>query len=109
MEVQAQYDAASLVAQHVEAGDFGNNGGNQADVEGTVTLTTTNSVTTNPKDGGPQLTHTVDSFTKIEIDGASGIVDQIPIGSSAEAECDTKTLVASHMSVNAAGEDEPSH
>ena len=109
MPVQAQYDAATLVAQQIDAGSGGSNDGNHGDVEGTVAVTTTTSVTVNPKEGGTPITLTVDGSTNIQINDSAGTIDQIPLGASIEAEYDTTTMIASHLDVHTGGNDQPSH
>jgi predicted RNA-binding protein len=99
MPVKAEYDTLTLVAQQIDVGTGGTNDENNADVEGTVAMTTTTSVTINPEDNGPAITLTVDASTQFEINDAPGTIDQIPLGAQIEAEYDTTTLIASDLDV----------
>ncbi len=104
MPVQAEYDTLTLVANQIDAGTSGSNDENNADVEGTVAMTTSTSITINPEDNGTPITLTVDGSTRIEIDDAPGTIDQIPVGASIEAEYDTTTMVASDLDVHTGGD-----
>ncbi len=101
--IKAEYVISTLAAKELEVG---NNSGSNDDVEttGTVAAVSSTTVTINPSNGSPQITLTVNSSTKIEVNGEHATITDIHAGDSIKAEYDPLTLVASELKVGTSSE-----
>lgn len=100
--VEAEYDPATLVAFSISASSESED----AEVEGTVAAVdpTAGTVTITPKDGGPDITLTVNASTEIEVNDEGGALMDIQIGMPINAEFDVGSLLASE--IKAGGSDD---
>lgn len=76
------------------------NGPEEGEVEGTIKAITGQEVTIMPKEGGADVTVTVDLTTIIEVGGKPAALADLQVGQTAEAEYDPTTFIAFSIEVD---------
>ncbi|MBI4671170.1 MAG: hypothetical protein HY741_05825 [Chloroflexi bacterium] len=104
MPVRAEYNATTLEAFEIKAGEDDEDEG-ESKVKGTVAAvdTTASTITITPEDGSPAITLSVVADTEIEVNDEHGTLADIQVGMPVRAEYDPTTLVAFEIK---AGEDD---
>jgi len=110
MLVEAEYDATTLEAFHIEAEDEGD----EAEIEGTITALDAVSCTLDPTipctvtitNANGSVTLTVNASTKIKRDDASVLLSDLQIGDAVSAEYNAVSLVANEIEVENEGGDD---
>lgn len=109
MEAEAEFDPVSFVAFKIDAEqeEDDEEEEEEAHVKGTVSAVDggAGTITIEPRTGSP-VTLEVDGSTKIELNGDSAPLGDIPVGAKAEAEYDAATNVASKIEAETEDEDD---
>lgn len=98
--VEAEYDPTTFVAFSIDASSESEDG----EIEGTVSGvdTTAGTVTITPKDGGADITVTVDATTEIEVNDDGAALADILVGMPIKAEFDATSLLAKEIKAGGA-------
>ena len=98
--VEVKYDITTMIASRIEDKTKSGSGGgssSQGEVEGTISVVGTTSLTVTPKKGGADVTVNVDSSTRIKRNGKPALLADLLVGDRVKAKFDKTTMLASRI------------